>query len=66
MKIEVDRETATLYFLLAESRIVESGELEPGVILDYGKDDRVVGVAFLGVSARASEDQLSSIQFQPS
>ena len=64
MRIKVDKETDTLYFRLDEDRIVESEEIQPGVILDYDKDDRVVGVEFLGVSQRASQQELASIQFQ--
>jgi uncharacterized protein YuzE len=64
MRIRVDREIDTLYFRLDESRIVDSEEVRPGVILDYDADDRVVGVEFLGVSARASEEELSSLQFR--
>jgi uncharacterized protein YuzE len=64
MRIKVDKETDTLYFRLDESRIVDSEEVKPGVILDYDADDRVVGVEFLGVSFRASEEELSSLQFQ--
>ena len=64
MRIKVDRETDTLYFRLDEERIVESEEIRPGVILDYDKHDQVVGVEFLGISARMSQTELSSIQFQ--
>ena len=64
MRIKVDKETDALYFRLDESRIVESEEVRPGVILDYDENDRVVGVEFLGISARATEEELSSLQFQ--
>jgi len=64
MRIRVDRESDALYFRLDESRIVESEEVQPGVILDYDENDKVVGVEFLGISSRASKDELSSIQFQ--
>jgi uncharacterized protein YuzE len=64
MRIKVDRDSDALYFRLDESRVVESEEIRPGVILDYDKDDRVVGVEFLGVSARATKEELSSLQFQ--
>ena len=63
MRIRVDRKNDTLYFRLDESRIVESEEIQPGVILDYDENDKVVGVEFLSISSRASEDGLSSIQF---
>jgi len=64
MKIRVDRENDVLYFRLDESRIVESEEIQPGVILDYDENDKVVGVEFLSISSRASVDELTSIQFQ--
>jgi uncharacterized protein YuzE len=64
MRIKVDKGTDTLYFRLDENRIVESEEVKPGVILDYDEEDRVIGVEFPGISVRASEDELSSLQFQ--
>ena len=63
MRIRVDRKNDALYFRLDESRIVESEEIQPGVILDYDENDKVVGVEFLSISSRASVDELSSIQF---
>ncbi len=64
MRIKVDKETDALYFRLDESRIVESEEIRPGVILDYDGNDQVVGVEFLGISARASHAELSNLQFE--
>ncbi len=64
MRIKVDQKSDPLYFRLDERRIVESEEVKPGVILDYDEENRVVGVEFLGISARASQDELSSLQFQ--
>ena len=64
MKITVDKESDTLYFRLDESKIVESEEVRPGIILDFDEDDRVVGVEFLNISSRATEEELSTMQFQ--
>jgi len=64
MKIKLDKDVDALYFRLDESRIVESEEVRPGVILDYDENDQVVGVEFLNVSTRASKDELSLMQFQ--
>jgi len=47
-----------------ENRIVESEEVRPGVVLDFDENDRVVGVEFLGISARATTEELSNMQFQ--
>ena len=64
MKIRVDKENDSLYFRLDESRIIESEEIQPGIILDYDENNEVVGVEFLRISSRASQVELSSIQFQ--
>jgi uncharacterized protein YuzE len=64
MRIKIDKNSDALYFRLDESRIVESEEVRPGIILDYDEEDRVVGVEFLGISKRASKEELSSLQFQ--
>jgi uncharacterized protein YuzE len=64
MILKVDKETDALYFRLDESKIVESEEVRPGVILDFDQDGRVVGVEFLGITSRASWQELSSLQFQ--
>ena len=64
MRVKVDKKSDTLYFRLDEEKIIESEEIRPGVILDYDKNENVVGVEFLNVSTRASKDELSSIQFK--
>ncbi len=64
MRIKVDRDGDALYFRLDDSRIVESEEVRPGVILDFDENDQVVGVEFLHISARATKEDLSNLQFQ--
>lgn len=64
MRIKVDRDSDALYFRLHEDRIVESEEVRPGVILDYDENDHVIGVEFLQVSSRATNEELSNLQFQ--
>jgi len=64
MKITVDKESDTLYFRLDETKIVESEEVRPGIILDFDEDDRVVGVEFLNISSRATEEELKTMEFQ--
>jgi len=64
MRLKVDKESDTLYLRLDESKVAESEEVRPGVILDFDRDGRVVGVEFLEISSRASWEELSSLQFQ--
>ncbi len=64
MRLKVDKENDTLYLRLDESKIVESEEVRPGVILDFDSEGRVIGVEFLGISSRATWEELSSLQYQ--
>ena len=64
MRIRVDKENDALYFRFDESQIVESEEVEPGVILDFDANEQVVGIEILRISSRASKKELSSIYFQ--
>ena len=64
MKLKVDPETDALYLRLDDSRIVESEEVAPGVVLDYNEEDQVVGVEILGISKRAPSLNPRELQFQ--
>lgn len=64
MRVKVDKRSDALYFRLDESRIVESEEVRPGVVLDYDAEERVVGIEFLNISSRAEAEELTSIHFQ--
>jgi uncharacterized protein YuzE len=50
MKIEYDKETDTLTITLREAPVKESDEVRPGVIVDFGFDDGVVGFEILDAS----------------
>ena len=64
MRLKVDKDSDALYFRLDESAIVESEEVRPGVILDFDKEGKVIGVEFLGIRSRMSDQELSSLQFE--
>lgn len=64
MRIKMDKSNDALYFRLDESKIMESEEVRPGVILDFDEHENVVGVEFLNVSTRATQEELTSLQFQ--
>ena len=66
MRIKIDKESDALYFRLDDSTIVESEEVRPGVILDFDKNENVVGIEFLRISKRATKEELSNLQFQTS
>jgi uncharacterized protein YuzE len=64
MRLKVDRENDALYFRLDESPVVESEEATSGVILDFNRDGRVVGVEMLALSTRVESEQLRVLQFE--
>lgn len=64
MKLKVDRESDALYFRLDDTEIVESEEVQPGVILDFDARGRVVGVEMLHISERTDPHELKTLQFE--
>jgi uncharacterized protein YuzE len=64
MRIKIDKESDALYLRLDESAIVDSQEAEPGVILDFDKNGRVVGVEILALSTRTDPGKLQILQLE--
>ena len=64
MRLKVDKESDALYFRLDESAIVESEEVQPGVILDFNAEGNVVGIEILNLSKRVSPERLRVLQFE--
>ena len=64
MRLKVDRENDALYFRLDEASIVESEEVQPGVVLDFNADGKVVGIEILNLSQRTPADQLKVLQYE--
>ena len=64
MRLKLDQENDSLYLRLDESGIVESEEVQPGVILDYDANGNVIGVEFLALSKRGAIDKLKNLQFE--
>ncbi|MFH1335493.1 MAG: DUF2283 domain-containing protein [Candidatus Zixiibacteriota bacterium] len=64
MRLRVDKENDALYFRLDESSVVESEEVEPGIVLDFNQEGKVVGIEILQLSTRISPDQLKVLQYE--
>ncbi|RLT38681.1 MAG: DUF2283 domain-containing protein [Chloroflexi bacterium] len=64
MRLKVDNENDALYFRLDETSIVESEEVQPGVILDFDANGRVVGIELLTLSVRTAPEKLRVLQFE--
>jgi uncharacterized protein YuzE len=64
VRLKIDRESDALYLRLDETPIVESEEVEPGVVLDFDEDGRLVGIEVLGLSTRIGPDKLRTFQLE--
>jgi uncharacterized protein YuzE len=57
MKVIYDPDTDILTLILREISIEESEEISEGVIIDYGKDNKIVSIEMLDASENISEPQ---------
>ena len=64
MRLKVDKDSDALYFRLDEAAIIESEEVQPGVIPDFNDEGHVVGVEILNLSDRVAPEQLRVLQFE--
>ena len=64
MRLKVDQEADALYLRLDDSKIIESEEVAPGVVLDYNRKKQVVGVEILRLSKRSPRLDVRELQFQ--
>jgi len=59
-----DKENDAQFFRLDDCEIFESEEIESGVIVDYNKDNQIVGFEILNVSTRVLPEKLKTLQFE--
>ena len=64
MKLKVDREADALYLTLDDSKIVESDEVSPGIILYLNEDNQIVGIEILHLSKRSPKLNANALQFE--
>ena len=50
MKVRYDKSVDILYFSFSDEKIFESDEEKKGIILDYAKDGKIVGIEVLNAS----------------
>ncbi len=64
MRLHVDKEADALYLRLDDSKILDSQEVSPGVILDFNEQNEVVGVEMLQLSKRSKTLNPNALDFQ--
>ncbi len=66
MRLKIDRENDALYFRLDESPVVDSEEVQPGIVLDYSAEGKMVGIEILNLSTRVDPERLKIVQVETS
>jgi uncharacterized protein YuzE len=64
MKVHIDEVADALYLRLDESKIIESEEVYPGIILDFNEDNQVVGIEILNLKSKMPIANLKKIQLE--
>jgi len=62
MRIHYDKEVDALHVFLDDSKVVESEELKPGIVLDFNAENQVVGIEVLDFRRRLSKADLDQLK----
>jgi len=63
MRVRFDQEADALYIRLDDSRVVESEEIRPGVVVDLDQRGEIIGIEMLRVSQRMPTGEFRHVEF---
>ncbi|WP_297510654.1 DUF2283 domain-containing protein [Thermococcus sp.] len=61
MRISYDPKHDVMYIKFSDAKIVETIEVEEGVIIDYGENGEIVGIEIINASMRTHSYPLNEI-----
>jgi uncharacterized protein YuzE len=64
MQIKIDLESNALYFRISEEPIDGSEEVNPGLIVDYDVEGRVVGFEILNIKEQFKIEDLTGLKLE--
>ena len=64
MRMRYDEKADALYLRLDDSAIIESEEVQPGIVLDFNSEKQVVGIEVLDLKRRVPKADLTQLQFE--
>jgi uncharacterized protein YuzE len=64
MKVTLDRESNALYLWLSDRTVIESEEVQPGIILDFDEQGNVVGIEILNLQTRVTPEEIRTLQLE--
>ena len=62
MRIRYDEKIDALYLRLDDSKVVESEEVKPGIVLDFNAQKQVVGIEVLELRRRVPKADLQQLR----
>ena len=63
MRIHYDEKVDALYLRLDESKVVESEQVKPGIVVDFNAKRQIVGIEVLGLKRRVPKGDLKQLKF---
>ena len=64
MRVHFDEKADALYLRLDDSKVIDSEEVRPGVVLDFNDQNQVVGIEIRKVKERVPLANLRQMQFE--
>lgn len=64
MRITYDTKADAMYIHLREGEFGRNKEVEPGLILDIGKDDELLGIEILDAATRFNLSEISHVSIE--
>lgn len=62
LRVAYDVEIDALYLKLASSKVVESDEMQPGIIVDFNARNQIVGIEVLDLKRRVRKADLKQLK----
>jgi len=64
MRLHYDEKADALYLRLDDSKVVDSEEVKPGIVLDFNAQNEVVGIEVLDLKRRVPKADLKQLKVE--
>lgn len=64
MRMHYDEQADALYLRLDDSKIIDSKEVQPGIVLDFNAAQQVVGIEVLRLKERVPNADVRRLHFE--
>lgn len=64
MRLHYDEKADALYLRLDDSKVVDSEEVKPGIVLDFNDQNEVVGIEVLDLKRRIPKADLKQLKLE--